>query len=114
VSARKRPTEVAPVDLYDAHCQRVAREAEGWIAARGRGAWVAEMARRRAWQNVADLARLADLTPAAPVLALGDRAGRQCSGCGHIFRSTVHDVCERCHVDRERVAVADGLFGGAS
>jgi hypothetical protein len=55
MTARRRRKAAAPVDLYDEHCRRVAREAEGWIAAHGRGAWRDEMAARRAHQNALDL-----------------------------------------------------------
>ena len=55
MTARKRLRKVAPTDLYGQHAKRVAREAEGWIAAHGRGSWRDEMAARRAHQNALDL-----------------------------------------------------------
>lgn|GEM_PF-3851270 len=56
MTARRRQRR--PVDLYAEHGKRVAAEAEGWIAAHGRGAWIDEMAARRAHQNALDLLRL--------------------------------------------------------
>jgi hypothetical protein len=111
VTARKRPRKVAPpVRTYDEHCQRTAAEAEGWIARYGRGSWNDEMTARRG----RDAARLVSTMAPAAVPALVEQLPRQCRGCGHMFISTAHDVCELCHVMRERVSVADGLFGGAA
>jgi hypothetical protein len=77
------------------------------------GPWIDEMTARRARQNALDAARLADPSQ-APVMVLGERLGRECPGCGHMFRSRAHDVCELCHINRERVSAPDGLFGGTA
>ena len=102
MTARKRSRKVAPTDLYGQHAKRVAREAGGFIAANGRGAWVDEMARRR---------DVAPSSEASGVVALAQLRER-CPACGHMFTLTAGDVCETCQVTRERVQVADGLFGG--
>lgn len=102
MTARKRPRKVAPTNLYDVHCRRVAREAGSFIAANGRGAWIDEMARRR---DVAPSSEASGVVVLAPLR-------EKCPGCGHMFTLIAHDVCEACQSTRERVQVADGLFGG--
>lgn len=58
MTARRRPRRVAtPTDLFAEHCKRAAAEAEGWITAHGRGAWLDELTARRAHQNALDLLR---------------------------------------------------------
>jgi hypothetical protein len=56
VTAHRRPRQ--PVDLYVEHCKRVAAEAEAFIGAYGRGAWIDLLTERRAHQNGLDLLRL--------------------------------------------------------